>query len=114
MKKVEIQKDQYKKQFNSVKEENDTNTTLIETLLHSESEDVVDVRLVGQVYDLYKEKCKKLEEANARIDSFDKITFDETKVNQASPKTSSNEIVTQNEDNFPCSACTKTCSTESR
>ena len=55
---------------------------LVETLLHSKSDDVVDVRLVGQVYDLYKEKCKKLEEANKRVNSFEKAVSDEVRLEE--------------------------------
>ena len=84
MEKVKTEKNRYKRLLNLTKKENDKNETLIETLLHSKSDDVVDVRLVGQVYDLYKDKCKKLEEANAKSDSNDKTIFNEVRVEQAS------------------------------
>ena len=82
MEKIETEKSRYKRLLNLTKKEKDECSLLVETLLHSKSDDVVDVRLVAQVYDLYKKKCKKLEEANARFDSLDQTLFDEVRVEE--------------------------------
>ena len=69
---IKLQLEQYTNDYDALKSEHDEKSILIETLLDSESTDVVDVRLVDQIYDHYKEKCKKLQEANAKIDSLEK------------------------------------------
>ena len=79
---LKLQLEQYMDDYDAWQSEHDEKSILIETLLDSESTDVVDVRLVGQVYDHYKEKCKKLQEANAKIDSLEKAIV-EIKVKQA-------------------------------
>ena len=75
MKELEVLKlklEQYMDDYDALKSEHDEKSILVETLLDSESTDVVDVRLVGQICDHNKEKCKKLQEANAKIDSLEK------------------------------------------
>ena len=50
-----------------LKQDHDKNYTLVETILHPDSDDVVSVKFVGQLYELYKEKCEKLDEANVTL-----------------------------------------------